>query len=84
MANEDQEQHRSLPFTLHTDEICIIVEGLMREDQRVEVWEILEVAGIAKSTVHEIISDLSFCKLSACWILNCLPRTTKQKNSCFI
>jgi DNA-binding IclR family transcriptional regulator len=43
----------------------VIVEGLIREDQRVKVCEIAEVTGIAKSTVHEIISDLNFRKVSA-------------------
>jgi hypothetical protein len=35
------------------------------EDQRAKVCEIAEVTGIAKSTVHEIISDLNFHKESA-------------------
>jgi hypothetical protein len=26
------------------------------------------MAGIAKNTVHEIISDLNFCKVSAHWL----------------
>jgi hypothetical protein len=50
---------------LHTDENCVIVEGLIREDQRVNVREIAEETNIAKSTVHEIISDLNFHKVSA-------------------
>jgi DNA-binding IclR family transcriptional regulator len=49
---------------LHTDENCVIVEGLIWEDQRVNVREIAEVTGIAKSTVQEIISDLNFHKVS--------------------
>jgi hypothetical protein len=41
---------------LNTDENCVIVKGLIRED-RVKVCEIAEVAGIAKTIVHEIISE---------------------------
>jgi hypothetical protein len=37
-----------------------------REDRRVKVHQ------IAKSTVHEIISDLNFCKVSAFWVWNML------------
>jgi hypothetical protein len=47
--------HRSRPRTSHSDEYCVIVEGLIREERRVEVREIAEVTGITKSTVLEII-----------------------------
>jgi predicted transcriptional regulator len=50
---------------LHSEENFVIVEGLIREDRRVKVCEIAEVTDIAKSTVHEIISDLNFHKVSA-------------------
>jgi hypothetical protein len=63
---------------LTTDENCVIVEGLIREDRRVKVHEIAEVTGIARSTVHEIISDLSFCKVSAHWVPKML--TGKQRS----
>jgi hypothetical protein len=38
------------------------------------------VTGIAKSTVHEVISDLNFCKLSARWVRKMLSLgSTKMK-----
>jgi hypothetical protein len=37
------------------------------------------VTGILKSTVHEIISDLNFCKVSACWVLKMLTEEYKRK-----
>jgi predicted transcriptional regulator len=40
--------------------IVIVEEYLIREDRRVRGCEIVEITGIAKSTVHEIISDLRF------------------------
>jgi hypothetical protein len=42
---------------------------LIRGDRRVKVREIAEVTGIAKGTVHEIISYLNFHKVSAHWVL---------------
>jgi hypothetical protein len=63
--NDDPQKHRGTPRTSHTDEYCVIVKGLIREDRKVKVREIAEVTGIAKSTVHEIISNLNFCKVSA-------------------
>jgi hypothetical protein len=66
--NDDPQKHRGRPRTSHTDKNRVIVEGLLREDQRVKIREIDEVTGIAKSTVHEIISDLDFRKVSACWV----------------
>jgi hypothetical protein len=62
--NDDPQKHRGRLKTSHTDENCVIVEGLIREGRRAKVREIVEVTGIAKSTVHEIISDLNFRKLS--------------------
>jgi hypothetical protein len=50
---------------------------LIWEDCRVNVREFGEVTGIAKSTVHEIISDINFCKVSA------HRAAQKQKNGCF-
>jgi hypothetical protein len=38
----------------------VIVEGLIREDPRVKVHQIAEVADIEKITVHEIISNVNF------------------------
>lgn len=42
------------------DKDCIIVEGLIREGQRVNIHESAEVAGIKKGSFHEIIS-YPFC-----------------------
>jgi hypothetical protein len=58
---------------------CVIVKGLIGEDRRVEVHEIAEVTGIAKGTVHEIISDLNFHKVSACWVPKMLTEEHKSK-----
>jgi aspartyl/asparaginyl-tRNA synthetase len=58
-------KHRCRPRTYHTDENCVILKVLIRKDRRVKVREIAEVTDIAKSTVHEVISDLNFCKLTA-------------------
>jgi hypothetical protein len=37
------------------------------------------VTGVAESTVHGIISDLNFCKLSTCWILKIFTKELKSK-----
>jgi hypothetical protein len=39
------------------------------------------VAVIAKSTVHEIISDLNFHKVSACWVPKMLTEEHKSKRT---
>jgi histone-lysine N-methyltransferase SETMAR len=52
---------------------------LIREDQRVEVRQIAEVTDIAKSTVHEIISDLNFHKVSARWVPKMVTEEHKSK-----
>jgi hypothetical protein len=77
--NDDPQKHRGRRRTSHTDENRVIVEGLLREDQRVKIHEIDEVIGTAKSTVHEIISDLDFCKVSAHWALKMLTEKHKSK-----
>jgi hypothetical protein len=64
--NDDPEKHRGRPKTSHTDENCVNVEGLIREDRRVKVRKIAE--GIAKSTVHKIISDFNFRTVSVRWV----------------
>jgi hypothetical protein len=38
--NNDLEKLKATPRTSHTDENCVIVSGLIREDQRVKVHEI--------------------------------------------
>jgi hypothetical protein len=43
VLNDDPQKHRGRPRTSHTDENCVIVEGLIREDRRVKVGEIAEV-----------------------------------------
>lgn len=40
----------------------------MREDRGAKVCEIAEVTVITKCIIHKIVSDLNFCKASACWI----------------
>jgi hypothetical protein len=57
----------------------VIVKGLIREDRRVKVCKIAEVTGIAKRTVHEIISDLNFSKVSARWVPKMLTKENKSK-----
>jgi hypothetical protein len=37
------------------------------------------VTGIAKSTVHDIISDLNFCKMSVHWVPKILTEEHKSK-----
>jgi hypothetical protein len=56
------------PRTSHTDENCVIVEGLIKDDRIVKVHEISEVTGIAKGAVHEISSNLKAHKVSARWV----------------
>jgi hypothetical protein len=75
--NDDPQICRSRPRTSHTDENCVIVKGLIREDRSVRVREIVEVTGIAKSTVHEIISGLNGHEVSG--FQKCSPRSTKVK-----
>jgi histone-lysine N-methyltransferase SETMAR len=72
-------RNRGRPRTSHTDENCVIVEGLIREDQRVKVREIAAMTGIAKSTGHEINLDLNFCKVSARWIPKMLTEEHKSQ-----
>jgi predicted transcriptional regulator len=62
-----------------TNENCVIVEGLIREDRRVKVREIAEVTGTAKSTIHEVVSDLNSRKVSACWVVKMLTKDHKCK-----
>jgi Mn-dependent DtxR family transcriptional regulator len=57
--NDDLQNNRGRPRTSHSDENCVNIESLIKEDQRIKVHEIAEVTGIAKSTVHEIISYLN-------------------------
>jgi hypothetical protein len=71
--------HRNRPRTSYTDENCVIVEGLIREDRSVKLRGIAEVTGIAKNTLHELISGLNFCKLSACWVPKMLTEEHKSK-----
>jgi hypothetical protein len=37
------------------------------------------MTGISKSTVHEIISDLNFHKMSACWVPKLLTEEHESK-----
>jgi hypothetical protein len=46
--NDDLEKHRGRLGTSHSDENCVTVKGLIREDERAKVLEIAEVAGFAK------------------------------------
>jgi hypothetical protein len=39
--NDDPEERRGRPRTSHTEDNCVIVEGLIREDRRVKVREAL-------------------------------------------
>jgi hypothetical protein len=39
IVNDDLKKHRSTPRTSHTDENCVIIEGLIREAQRMKVCE---------------------------------------------
>jgi hypothetical protein len=77
--NDDPEKHRGRPRSLHTDENCVVVEGLIREDQRVKVCGTAKVTGTAKNTVNKIISDLNFHKMSAPWILKMLTEEHESK-----
>jgi outer membrane protein assembly factor BamA len=74
--NDDPQKNTGRPRTSHTDENSVIVESLIKEDQRAKIREISEVTGIAKSTVHEIISCLNFRKVSARWV----PKTEGHKS----
>jgi hypothetical protein len=84
VLNDDTQKDRSRPRTSHTDENCVIVEGLIKEDRRVKVHENDEVTGIAKSTVYERILYLNvhnrFCSLGS---ENAHRGAQKQKNGCF-
>jgi hypothetical protein len=37
--NVDLEKHKGRPWILHTDESCVIAEGMISEDRRVKVRE---------------------------------------------
>jgi ribosomal protein L13 len=77
--NDDPQKHKGRPKTLHTAEKCVIVKGLIRVDRRVKVREMAEVTGIAESTIHEIISDSNFRKVSACCVPKMLTEEHKSK-----
>jgi hypothetical protein len=77
--NDYPEIHRRGSGTLHTDENCVTIEGFIREDQTVKAHETAEVIVIAK-TVHEILSDINFCKMSGRWFQKCSPKSTKAKD----
>jgi hypothetical protein len=77
--NCNSEKHRGRPKTVHTDEYCVIIESLIREDQRVEVCEIAEVTGIVKSTIYEIMSNFNFRKVSAFWVSKMPTEEPKSK-----
>jgi hypothetical protein len=78
MTLNDPEKHRGRSVISHTNENFVLIEGLIREGRRVKVREIAKVTGTAKSTVHEIIRDLNFHKMSACWFQTVL---TEEHNS---
>jgi hypothetical protein len=67
--NDDPEKRRGRLRIVHTDEDCVIIEGLIREDRRLNVREIDEMTGIR----HEIISDSK----SARWVPKMPTRRTK-------
>jgi hypothetical protein len=77
--NDDPEKCRGRARTSRTDKNGVILEGLIREDQRVKVREIAEVTGIAKSNIHEIISALNFHKVSVHWAPKMLTQEHKSK-----
>jgi hypothetical protein len=60
ILNDDPEKYRYKSGTLNTEENCVIVKSLIREDQRVKV--------------HEIIADLNICKVAAHWVLKMLTK----------
>jgi hypothetical protein len=57
----------------------VIVEGLIREDQRVKVHKNAEGTDSVKSTVHEIVPDFNFCKVSVRWVPKMLAEEHKSK-----
>jgi hypothetical protein len=62
---DNPRKHRGRPRTSHTDDNCVTVENLIKEERRIKIHEISEVTDIARNIVHEIISYLSFRKISA-------------------
>jgi hypothetical protein len=54
---------------LHTEENCVIVEGLAREDRRVKVDEIAGVASTSRSTLHEISCAILHIPVKECLYL---------------
>lgn len=52
---------------------------MIREDQGAKVCEIAEVTVITKCIIHEIISDLNFCKVSTYWVPEMLTKEHKNK-----
>jgi hypothetical protein len=67
----------------HTDENCVTVKGLRREDHNVKVCEIAEVASFAKTAVHEMSALKTYVKCFLAGFLKCPLRNTKAKNGCF-
>jgi DNA-binding NarL/FixJ family response regulator len=73
--NDDRQKHRSRPRASHTAENC----HCRRFDKGRSKSEIAEVTGIAKSTVHIIISDLNFRKMPARWVPKMLTEEHRSK-----
>jgi hypothetical protein len=58
MLNDNPEKQRGRPKTKHTDENCVIVEGLEREDRRVKDWELHSKNQLCRTT-HQLEGNTS-------------------------
>jgi hypothetical protein len=59
--NDNPEKHRGRPWTWYTDENCVIVEGLIREYLRFEVFKITELqyfTSLGKEQYHKVMFKL--------------------------
>jgi hypothetical protein len=80
--NGDPPKHRGRPRTSHTDENCVIVECLIREDQRVKVSEIaedLDLDRYCKKAYMKLIQIQTSVKCLLAGFRKCSPRSTKAK-----
>jgi hypothetical protein len=82
--SDDPKKERGTPKTSHIDENCVLVQGLIRVDRRVNVREIAELTSIVKSTVFEIVSDLRLNSVPAAFRKSPPRSTKKENNNCFL
>jgi histone-lysine N-methyltransferase SETMAR len=66
------------PLSAATDAKKQLVDELIRSDRRVTTSDIVDVTGVSRGTVHNIISDLGYSKVCSRWVPRQLTEELKQ------